>query len=182
MIELKNKQQIDALRVAGSIVKNTLLLVEKYVKPGITTKKLDKIAEDYIISQGAIPSFKGYDGFPGSICASVNDEVVHGFPGSRVLVEGDIISVDVGAYINGYHGDAARTFAVRNISEENKKLIQLTKQSFFEGLNAIKLGGHIGDISHAIQSFAEKNGLSVVRELVGHGVGKNLHEDPQVPN
>lgn len=182
MINLKTKEQIELIKDACKIVADTLNLMEQNIKPGVTTKQLDKLAEDFIRSRGALPSFKGYGGFPGSICASPNEQVVHGFPTDEPLKEGDIISIDVGAYKHGYHGDAARTFAVGKVDKKLEDLIYHTKQSFFEGIKDAKVGDHLGDISHRIQKYAEKNGYSVVRELVGHGVGKELHEDPQVPN
>ena len=183
MINLKTDKQIELMKQACKIVKETLDLVEKHIKPGVSTKQLDEIAEDFIRSKGAIPSCKGYCGYPASICASVNDVVVHGIPSeSIVLKEGDIVSIDLCAYIRGFHGDAARTFAVGKISAEKQKLIDVTKQCFFEGLNAVKIGGTIGDIGHAVQTYAESHGYSVVREMVGHGIGKEMHEDPQVPN
>lgn len=183
MVILKTEKQIELMKIACKIVKETLDLVEKYIKPGVTTLELDKIAEDFIRSKGAIPSCKGYYGFPASICASVNDVVVHGIPSSNVVLkEGDIISIDLCAFIRGFHGDAARTFAVGKISAEKQKLIDVTKQCFFEGVKAIKIGGTIGDIGHAVQTYAEGCGFSVVREMIGHGIGKDMHEDPEVPN
>ena len=183
MIHLKTKKQIELMREACRITKGMLDIVEKHIKPGISTLELDKVAEDYCRSQGAIPSFKGYGGFPGSICASVNEIVVHGIPSSEVILkEGDIISIDCGAYIRGFNGDAARTFAVGKISPEKQKLIDVTKQSFFEGIKDLKVGDHIGDIGERVQKYAESFGYSVVREMVGHGIGKEMHEDPQVPN
>ena len=183
MVILKTEKQIELMKIACKIVKETLDLVEKYIKPGVTTLELDKIAEDFIRSKGAIPSCKGYYGFPASICASVNDVVVHGIPSSNVVLkEGDIISIDLCAFIRGFHGDAARTFAVGKISAEKQKLIDVTKQCFFEGVKAIKIGGTIGDIGHAVQTYAESCGFSVVREMIGHGIGKDMHEDPEVPN
>lgn len=183
MIYLKSSNEIDIMRKAGMIVAETLLRLEEAVKPGITTLEIDKLAEEYIINSGARPSFKGYGGFPGSICASINEEIVHGIPSSkRVLQEGDIISVDCGAYFKGFHGDAARTFAVGNISDEAKKLIDVTEQSFFEGIKHAYIGERIGDISSGIQTYAEGYGFSIVREYVGHGIGKALHEEPSVPN
>lgn len=183
MINLKTDKQIELMKQACKIVKETLDLVEKHIKPGVSTKQLDEIAEDFIRSKGAIPSCKGYCGYPASICASVNDVVVHGIPSeSIVLKEGDIVSIDLCAYIRGFHGDAARTFAVGKISAEKQKLIDVTKQCFYEGLNAVKIGGTIGDIGNAVQTYAESHGYSVVREMVGHGIGKEMHEDPQVPN
>ena len=182
MIILKTEKQIEIMKEACKIVSETLKLVEKHIKPGVTTKQLDKIAEDYIRSKGAIPSFKGYGGFPASICASPNEQIVHGFPSNNPLKEGDIISIDVGAFYRGYHGDAARTFAVGKVDKKLEDLIYHTKQSFFEGIKDLKVGDHIGDISERIQKYAESHGYSVVRELIGHGVGHELHEDPQVPN
>ncbi len=182
MIKIKTDKEIELLRIAGEITKNTLLEVEKYVKPGVTTKELDKIAYNFIKKNNATPSFLHYGGFPATICASVNEIVVHGFPDDRPLKEGDILSVDVGANYNGYHGDSARTFAVGKISAEKQKLIDVTKQSFFEGIKNIKAGNTVGDISSQVQRYVEKFGFGVVREMVGHGVGKELHEDPAVPN
>lgn len=183
MITIKSKSEIEKMRLACKITGDVLKEIEKHIKPGVTTKHLDKIAHNYIVSRGAKPSFLNYNGFPGSICASRNDEVVHGIPSTNaVLAEGDIISVDVGAYIDGFHGDAARTFAVGNVSDEAMRLIEVTKQSFFEGIKYATHGAKVGDISAAIQEYVEENGFSVVRDLVGHGIGKNLHEDPNVPN
>lgn len=181
-ITIKNEKQIEYMRIAGRITGEVLNLLESKIHEGISTKELDEIAEEYIRSQGAVPSFKGYGGFPASICASVNEEIIHGIPGKRVLKNGDIISVDVGAYINGFHGDAARTFAVGEISDEAKKLIDVTKQSFFEGIKFAKAGNHLFEISGAIQQYVESNGFSVVRDYVGHGIGSDMHEAPQIPN
>lgn len=182
MIVIKSKQQIELMREAGKIVAETHQILKEAVRPGISTLELDKIAEDNIRKYNAIPSFKGYGGFPGSICASVNDEVVHGIPGSRILKEGDIVSLDIGAYYKGYHSDSAKTHGVGVISEEDRKLIEVTKQSFYEGIKFAKEGYRLSDISHAIQEYIEKYGFSVVRDLVGHGIGTQLHEDPQIPN
>ena len=183
MITIKSKSEIEKMRLACKITGDVLKELEKHIKPGVTTKQLDKIALNYIVSRGAKPSFLNYNGFPGSICASRNDEVVHGIPSTNAkLTEGDIISIDVGAYIDGFHGDAARTFPVGKVSNEAMRLIEVTKESFFEGIKYAKHGGKLGDISAAIQEHVEKNGFSVVRDLVGHGIGKNLHEDPNVPN
>lgn len=182
MIIIKTEKEIDLMRQAGKIVAETLLLVEKKVKPGVTTAELDRIAEEFITKHGAKPSFKGLYGFPASLCISVNDQVVHGIPGDYVLKEGDIISVDCGAEINGFHGDAARTFAVGEISEDARKLIKVTEESFFKGLEAAIAGNKLTDISHNIQKHIEANGFSVVRDFVGHGIGKAVHEDPEVPN
>ncbi len=183
MIKIKSQEEIELMREAGRITRDTLKVVKDSIRVGISTKELDKIAFDYIKSQGATPSFKNYCGFPGSICASVNDTIVHGIPSNNiVLKEGDIISIDCGAKYKGYHGDAARTFPVGKIDAKVKRLIKITEQSFFEGIKDLKSGAFVGDISHRIQTFVEKNGYSIVRELVGHGVGKQLHEDPMVPN
>ena len=182
MIKIKTDQEVSLMRKAGEITRQTLELLEKSVMPGVTTKQLDEIAYNFIKKSGATPSFLNYGGFPATICASVNDEVVHGIPNDRVLREGDIISIDVGAKYKGYNGDSARTFAVGKISEERQKLIDVTKQSFFEGIKGIKAGCSVGDISSQVQRYVEKHGFSVVRDLVGHGVGKELHEDPMVPN
>lgn len=182
MIFIKNNQEIDLMRKAGKIVAETLLLVEEKVRPGITTAELDRIAEEFITKHGAKPSFKGLYGFPASLCISVNEQVVHGIPGGYVLKDGDIISVDCGAKINGFHGDAARTFGVGNISEEANKLINVTKESFFKGIEYAKVGNRLTDISHGIQSYVEASGFSVVRDFVGHGIGRVVHEDPEVPN
>ena len=182
MIIIKNNKEIDLMRNAGRIVAETLLCVEKKVKPGITTAELDSIAEEFITKHGAKPSFKGLYGFPASLCISVNEQVVHGIPGGYVLKDGDIISVDCGAFLEGFHGDAARTFAVGDISEEAKKLISVTEGSFFKGMEFAQVGNRLSDISHAIQSYVEASGFSVVRDFVGHGIGKEVHEDPEVPN
>lgn len=182
MIIIKNNKEIEYMRQAGKVVAETLLKVEEIIKPGISTGELDRIAEEYIRSSNAVPSFKGYYGFPASICASVNNEVVHGIPGERVLHEGDIISIDCGAILNGYHGDAARTFAVGQISEDAEKLIKVTKESFFRGAEKAVIGNRLTDISSAVQEYAEGNGYSVVRDFVGHGIGTEMHEDPEVPN
>lgn len=182
MITVKNEEEFELMRISGAIVGKALREVEKYVKPGVTTLELNSIVEEIILAEGAIPSFKNYNGFPAATCISVDDVVVHGFPSLKVLKEGEIVSIDVGAYKNGFHGDAARTFAVGQISAGKQKLIDVTKQSFFEGLKLVKAGVRLGDVSHAIQSYAESFGYGVVREMVGHGIGRRLHEDPSVPN
>lgn len=183
MISIKSRSEIEKMRLAGKITGDALLLIEKHIKPGVSTLQLDKIAYDYIISKGATPNFLHYNGFPGSICASLNDQVVHGIPSKDiVLSEGDIISIDMGACIHGYNGDAARTFPVGKISDEAKRLIDVTKQSFFVGIKYAVHGAKLGDVSAAIQEYVESNGYSVVRDLVGHGIGRHLHEDPSVPN
>ncbi|MBR3198814.1 MAG: type I methionyl aminopeptidase [Bacilli bacterium] len=182
MISIKNKDEIEKLRIAGEITGSTHNHLKKYIKPGVTTKELDKIAEEYILSRGATPSFKGYDGFPGTICASVNNEVVHGIPDNRVLKEGDIISLDIGACYEGYHGDSAWTYSVGKISDEKQYLLTHTEKSLFKGLEAIHDGCHVGDIGYAVSKYAKEHNLGVVRELVGHGVGTDVHEEPDVPN
>ncbi|WP_300380430.1 type I methionyl aminopeptidase [Clostridium sp.] len=182
MIFIKNDKEIDLMRAVGRIVGETLLLIEQKVRPGITTKELDIIAEEFIRSKGAKPSFKGLYGFPATLCTSVNQVVVHGIPGGYVLKDGDIVSIDCGAFLNGFHGDAARTFAVGNISDEAKKLIKVTEESFFRGIEQAKVGNRLTNISHEIQNYVETNGFSVVKEFVGHGIGKVVHEDPEVPN
>ena len=182
MIIIKNNKEIALMREAGKLVGETLLLIEEKVRPGITTAELDRIAEEFITKHGAKPSFKGLYGFPASLCISVNEQVVHGIPGGYVLKDGDIISVDCGVQAKGFHGDAARTFAVGNISEEAKKLIDVTEKSFFKGIEYAKVGNRLTDISHGIQSYVEANGFSVVRDFVGHGIGRVVHEDPDIPN
>lgn len=182
MISIKTPREIELLRVAGEITGSTHNYLKPFIKPGITTKELDKLAYDYIISRGATPSFKGYDGFPGTICASVNEEVVHGIPSNRKLKEGDIISVDIGACYKGYHGDSAWTYPVGRISKEKEYLLEHTEKSLFEGLSVIKDGIHVGDIGYAVSKYASSHKLGVVQELVGHGVGTDVHEEPDVPN
>lgn len=182
MIICKSKAEIDIMREAGRIVARTHRELAKNIRPGITTQELDDIAERFIRKCGANPSFKGYGGFPGSICASVNEELVHGIPGKRVLKEGDIISLDIGAELDGFHGDSAWTYGVGKISNDNKRLLEVTEKSLFEGLAQAKPDARLSDISHAIQVCAEAAGFSIVREYVGHGVGRRLHEDPQIPN
>jgi len=181
-VHIKTREQIEKMRMAGEILAKLDEVLTKEIKPDVTTKQLDSIAEKFIRSQGAIPSFKGYGGFPGSICTSVNDEIVHGIPSERKLKQGDIISIDMGSYIGGYHADAARTYAVGEITPEVQKLIDVTKQSFFEGIQYAKQGCHLNQIGVAIQKYVEQNGFSVVREYVGHGIGRKLHEDPSVAN
>lgn len=183
MITIKSAKQVEKMRASAKITKEALELLEKHIKPGVSTAQLDKIAYDFIVSKGARPNFLNYNGFPGSICASVNDEVVHGIPSKRaVLKEGDIISIDMGAVLDGWHSDAARTFAVGKISDEAQNLIDVTRESFFEGIKYLKHGAKLGDVSSAIQNYVESHGYGVVRDLVGHGIGQNLHEDPSVPN
>ncbi len=183
MITIKSKSEIEKMRVAGRLTGEALKLVEQHIRPGISTLELDKIAYDFIKKHGATPSFLHYNGFPASICASPNSWVVHGIPSKDVILkEGDIISIDMGVCKDGYHGDAARTFPVGKISAEAQRLIDVTKQSFFEGIKHATHGAKLGDLSAAIQEYVEDHGYSVVRDLVGHGIGKNMHEDPNVPN
>ena len=182
MITLKSAHEIEAMRLAGKITAAARALAREMVKPGVTTRQIDKAVFHFIREQGAIPSFLHYNGYPASVCISVNDEIIHGIPGKRVLREGDIVSVDVGAYIGGYHGDCAGTYPCGQVSDEALRLIRVTQDSFFEGLKFAREGYRLSDISHAVQTFVEANGYSVVREYVGHGIGRNMHEAPEVPN
>ena len=182
MIAIKNERELTLMRQACKITAAARALAGEMVRPGVTTKQIDKAVHDFIVSQGARPSFLNYNGYPGSACISVNQTVIHGIPGGYTLKDGDIVSIDVGAYYKGFHGDCAATFACGNISAEAEKLIKVTEQSFFEGLRFVKRGHRVSDISHAIQTHVESNGFSVVRSFVGHGVGAQLHEEPEVPN
>ncbi|USG66075.1 type I methionyl aminopeptidase [Brevibacillus ruminantium] len=182
MIILKSKAELEVMREAGRIVALTHQELAKVIKPGVTTKQLDEFAETFIRSMGAIPSFKGYGGFPGSICTSVNEELVHGIPGKRALQDGDIVSIDIGAQFEGFHGDSAWTYPVGKITEDDQRLLRVTEESLYKGLEKAIPGARLSDISHAIQVHAEAAGFTLVREYVGHGIGQNLHEDPQVPN
>ena len=179
---IKSNEEIELLRIAGKIVGDTHNYLKQFIKPGITTNELDKLAYDFIISQDATPSFLNYDGFPASICTSINEEVVHGIPSDRVLQDGDIISIDIGACYKGYHGDSAWSYPVGTIDEDKKYLLEHTEKAFYECLSVIKPGNHIGDIGYAVEKYALAHKLGVVKELVGHGVGKHLHESPDVPN
>lgn len=182
MISIKSPRELELMRAAGKIVAETHEKLKEVIKPGITTLELDRIAEGYIRKSGGIPAFKGYNGFPASICSSINEQVVHGIPGPIELKEGDIIGIDIGAIYSGYYGDAARTYGVGEIGDELKKLITITEESFFKGIEQAIPGNRLSDISHAIQKHVEAHGFSVVREFVGHGIGKNMHEEPQIPN
>ncbi len=183
MIQLKNATQIELMKVAGRITGEALAVAEELIRPGISTFEVDRAIRSHIEKSGAKPSFLGYGGFPGSACISINDEVIHGIPSKkRILQEGDIVKVDVGAFINGYHGDAARTFPVGKISEEAARLIEVTKESFYLGIAQATVGARIGDIGAAVEACATKNGYSVVKRYVGHGIGHELHESPEVPN
>ncbi len=182
MIIFKSDREIQYLRDAGQIVAGALNEVRKAVKPEVTTLKLDQIAEEYIKRCGAKPAFKGYHGYPGNICTSVNDEVVHGIPGLKKLKNGDNVSIDCGAVINGYNGDAAITVPVGDIDDEVQKLLTVTEESLYKGIEKAVVGNRLSDISHAVQTHAERYGYGVVRDYVGHGIGRNMHEDPQIPN
>ena len=182
MITIKSEREIALLKQAGNIVYKTHQYLKPFIKEGITTKELDQLAEDFIRKNEATPSFKGYNGFPGSICKSINEEVVHGIPDSRKLKNGDIISIDIGACYKGYHGDSAWTYTVGNVDEEKKYLMKHTEEALYQGLSAIKPGNRIGDIGHKVEMYAHEHKLGVVLELCGHGVGTNLHESPDVPN
>ena len=182
MISLKTKHELEIMRQAGRICAQAMQLAGEAVQPGVTTGKLDKIVHDYILSQNAVPSFLGLYGFPGSACISVNEELIHGIPGKRVLHEGDIVSLDLGACYNGYHSDMTMTFPVGEVSEETARLLEVTRESLNRGIAQAVPGNRISDISHAVQSYVEANGYAVVTEFVGHGVGASVHEDPEVPN
>lgn len=182
MINIKSNREIELLKIAGSIVYETHQYLKPFIKEGITTKELDTLAEDFIRSKGAIPSCKGYQGFPATLCTSINEEVVHGIPSNRKLKNGDIISIDICACYKGYHGDSAWTYRVGNVSEDIEHLLKGTEEALYAGLSMIKPGNRIGDISNAVERVAKKYNLGIVRELVGHGVGHNLHEQPDIPN
>ena len=182
MITIKSAREIELLKQAGHIVYETHQYLKPYIKPGIMTKDLDHLAEEFIRSHGATPSFKGYEGFPTALCISVNDEVVHGFPSDRKLQNGDIVSIDIGACYKGYHGDSAWTYKVGEISKDLEYLMEHTEKALYEGIKMVKPGNRIGDIANAIEVYATNHKLGIVKELVGHGVGTNVHEDPEVPN
>ena len=182
MITLKSKREIELLKEAGHIVYLTHQYLRPHIKAGIKTIELNQLAEDFIKSKGATPSFKGYEGFPYTLCISVNDEIVHGFPSDRVLKDGDIISIDIGACYKGYHGDSAWTYTVGNASHDAKYLLEHTEKALYEGIKQAKVGNRIGDISYAVEKYAKEHNLGVVKELVGHGVGTSVHEAPDVPN
>ncbi len=183
MIQIKNSQQIRAMREAGRITGEALIVARDHIREGVSTKYLDTLIRQHIEKCGAKPSFLGLYGFPASACISINDEVIHGIPSEdRILHEGDIVKIDVGAFYNGYHGDSARTYGVGRISEEAARLIAATKQSFYEGMSALKVGNRVGDIGHAIDTYVRRLGFSAVRRYVGHGVGRDVHESPDVPN
>ncbi|HKA63355.1 MAG TPA: type I methionyl aminopeptidase [Methylomirabilota bacterium] len=181
-VYLRGKEEIDAIREAARLVARTLAMLSREVRPGVSTARLDELAEAFIRDHGARPAFKGYRGFPASICPSINEEVVHGIPGPRTLAEGDIVGMDVGVEKDGYYGDAACTFPVGTVGPEVERLLQVTREALMRGVAQAKAGNRVGDISHAIQSHVEAHGYSVVRSLVGHGIGRHMHEEPQVPN
>lgn len=182
MITIKSEREIELLRIAGNVVYKTHQYLKPFIKEGITTEELNKLGEDFIRKQGCTPSFKGYNGFPYAICISINSEVVHGFPSKRKLKNGDIVTLDIGACWKGYHGDSGWTYAVGEINDDKKYIMEHTEKSLYVGLEQIKPGARIGDISHAIEEYATKHNLGVVKELCGHGVGTDVHEDPEVPN
>ncbi len=182
MITLKSAAELKRMRQAGKVVAATHELLSRIIRPGVTTTELDRAAEEFMRHVGAIPSFKGFRGFPASICTSVNEVVVHGIPDKRILAEGDIIGVDIGAIVDGFHGDAARTYPVGQVSQKAQKLMQVTEEALHEGIAQATIGKRLGDISHAIQVYVEKAGFSVVREFVGHGIGRTMHEPPEIPN
>lgn len=182
MITIKTESEIELMKEAGGIVWDTHQYLKEYIKPGITTKELDKLANDFIIKSNATPSFKNLYGFPGSICISLNEEVVHGIPGNRKIKNGDIITLDIGACYKGYHGDSAWTYAVGEISNEKELLMKYTEEALYVGLSVVKEGAHVGDIGYAISQYANEHKLGVVKELTGHGIGTSVHEDPDVPN
>ncbi len=182
MIEYKSPREIAKIRAAGEILVKTLELIRENIRPGVTTAELDAIADEFIRKNGARPSFKGYNGFPASICTSIDEEVVHGIPGNRRLVEGQVIGIDIGVFKDGYHSDSAWTFPVGKVSPETEKHLRVGRECLMLAIEQARAGNRVGDISHAVQYHAEKNGFSVVRDLVGHGIGRNMHEEPQVPN
>ncbi|MCD6170250.1 MAG: type I methionyl aminopeptidase [Candidatus Latescibacteria bacterium] len=182
MIILKTPREIELLRESNRIVADVLATLRSLIQPGITTKELDQIAEDLILKKGAVPAFKGYMGYPAALCTSVNEEVIHGVPGPRQLKPGDIVSLDLGVKLGGYYGDATITVPVGEVSKEAERLLRVTEMALYEGIKMARVGNRLYDISYAIQSLVESNGFSVVRDFVGHGVGKNLHEEPKIPN
>ena len=182
MITIKSEHEIELMRKAGEIVGNTHKYLKQYIKPGITTKELNDLAEEFILKSGATPSFKNLYGFPGTICISINEEVVHGIPGKRKLKNGDIVKLDIGACYHGYHGDSAWSYPVGNVSSEVSRLLEQTEEALYQGLSMVHAGAHVGDIGYAVEQYAKKCHLGVVKELVGHGIGTKVHEDPDVPN
>ena len=182
MISVKSPREIELMRIAGRIVAETHELLREVIRPGITTLELDTIAEAHIKKSGGIPAFEGYNGFPASICSSINEQVVHGIPGSTMLKDGDIIGIDIGAVYEGYYGDAARSYGIGHIDDERERLLKVTEESFFAGIEHALAGKRLSDVSNAIQKHVESNGFSIVRDFVGHGIGSSMHEEPQIPN
>lgn len=182
MITLKTKEEVEIMRRAGRVVAMCLDMVEKAIEPGMTTKQLDMLIEDFLTSHGAIPAFKDYQGYPASACISIDDEVVHGIPGKRVIQDGELVSVDVGSIVDGYYGDSARTYPIGKVSNDKRRLLEGTQKSLRAGIDKARKGNKLGQISAAVQQSAEEQGFSVVRQLVGHGIGRKMHEEPQVPN
>ena len=182
MIYLKTEEEIELIRESSLLVGKTLAEIAKEIKPGVVTERLDRIAEEFIRDNGAVPGFKGYNGYPSTLCISINEQVVHGIPGTRILKDGDIVSVDCGTILNGFYGDSAYTFTVGDVTEEKLQLMKRTKESLYKGIDQAVAGKRVGDIGYAVQTYVEEKGYSVVRDLVGHGVGKNLHEKPEIPN
>lgn len=181
-ITIKTEEEIDLLRESSLLVGKTLAEIAKVLKPGVNTAMLDNLAEEFIRDHGAIPGFKGYGGFPSTLCISINEEVVHGIPGDRIIKDGDVVSIDCGTLMNGFYGDSAYTFAVGNVKKETLQLLEVTKQSLYKGIEQAVTGKRVGDIGYAIQNHVENYGFGVVRDLVGHGLGRNLHEKPEIPN
>jgi methionyl aminopeptidase len=182
MIAIRSQDEMDLIRRSGEILIKCFATIESALRPGITTGELDSLAEELIRRRGGVPAFKGYQGYPASICTSVNEQVVHGIPGARTLAEGDIVGIDIGVVRNGYYADASRTYAIGEVSEKARRLMEVTRESLELGIDKARVGNHLSDISHAVQRYAESNGFSVVRMLVGHGIGREMHEDPQIPN
>jgi methionyl aminopeptidase len=182
MINIKTEPELELIRKSGEVLKETFSVLEKMIRPGVTTAELDAAAEDFMRSRGGIPAFKGYQGYPATICASINEEVVHGIPGTRSLEEGDIVGIDMGVVLEEFYSDATRTYPVGEISEDTARLIRVTSETLDRGIEQARAGNHLSDISHAIQKHAESHGYSIVRALVGHGIGRKMHEEPQIPN
>ncbi len=182
MINIKTEPELELIRKSGEVLKETFSVLEKMIRPGVTTAELDAAAEDFMRSRGGIPAFKGYQGYPATICASINEEVVHGIPGTRSLEEGDIVGIDMGVVLEEFYSDATRTYPVGEISEDTARLIRVTSETLDRGIEQARAGNHLSDISHAIQKHAESHGYSIVRALVGHGIGRRMHEEPQIPN
>jgi len=182
MIAIRSQPELDLIRRSGEIIVECFSKLGEVLRPGVETREIDRLTEEYILSRGAAPAFKGYQGYPASVCVSVNEQVVHGIPGARRLVEGDIVGVDIGVVRDGYYSDAARTYAIGEVSEKARRLVEVTRAALDLGIEQVRVGNHLSDVSHAIQRHAESNGFSVVRTLVGHGIGREMHEDPQIPN